>query len=336
MLVWLFSFFIAGYFIYDFFIADSKALQHGISVRGVERIRELDDIKKNANITFEKLFQTVLGAPEKKETAGNFYTRSKSSVVIDAKTHTILHNQNGKRKTAIASLTKIMTAMVVLDKTKDLENEIVTIDEETVLVEGTKVGCPRTGYCISNRLRVGEKLTVQSLLEAMLMNSANDASIALAKHIAGSQQEFAELMNEKARELGLEDTNFCNPSGLDEESRPGGCYSSAYDFARIAAFSLKYDEIWKAMKYKEKDIYAENMDLTHHIVNTDILIDQMPNCLGGKTGFTYEAGKSLMMAAHDPYNKDNKIISVMIDNPYRWQDTKELIDWIFAAYQWPE
>lgn len=336
-IVWIFSGLVAAYFVFGFFVNREGEEEKGeISVMGVEKTRNLECLTEKPNITFEKLFQETPDAPTKKETAGNFFTRSKSSIVIDAKTHTILHDQNGKMHTAIASLTKIMTAIIVMENIDDLKKEIVTIGEEPFFVEGTRVGCPRTGYCISNRLQIGEKISAQSLLEAMLMNSANDAAVALSMHIAGSQKAFANLMNEKVSQLGLEDTHFCNPSGLDEDSNPGGCYSSAYDLSRITASSMQYPEIWSIMKIKEKDIYSENLNLTHHIINTDILIDDIPNCLGGKTGFTYEAGKSLMMAAYSPYNKENKIISVMIDNPYRWVDTRELIAWIFQAYTWPE
>ena len=167
------------------------------------------------------------------------------------------------------------------------------------------------------------------------MNSANDAAIALAKHIAGSQEKFAEMMNNKAKELGLHNTNFCNPSGLDVDNKPGACYSSAYDLARITAYSLRYDEIWRIMKIKEKDIFSKDGQITHHIINTDILLEQIPNSLGGKTGFTYEAGKSLMMTAHHPANKNHKIVAVILDDINRWEDMKNLISWSFAVYTWP-
>lgn len=290
----------------------------------------------NSDVTFKNLLVDEPDAPVKVMGIGNFYARARSAVAIDAKTSTLLHYQNGKEKMAIASLTKIMTAILVAEKIADLENEIITINEEALYIDGTKVGCPRSDYCLSNRLQLGEKLTAHNLLEAMLINSANDAAVALAVHIAGSEKEFAKLMNEKAKSLGLTDTNFCNPSGLDEEDKPGGCYSTAYDIARIAAYSLQYDQIWQIMKIKEKDIYSTDKTIVHHIINTDILIDQLPNCLGGKTGFTYEAGKSLMMAAHNPSNFDNQIVAVILDDFYRWEDMKDLINWSFQAYNWPK
>lgn len=287
-------------------------------------------------ITFQQLLAVPHPeAPRKKTNAGNFYVRARSAIAIDVETGTILFYQEARKHTAIASLTKMMTAILVVEKISNLDQEAVTIDREAVLAEGTKIGCPRSGYCISNRLRVGEKISAKSLLEAMLMNSANDAAIALGKHLAGSQANFAELMNKKAKEIGLRDTYFCNPSGLDEDDRPGQCYSSAYDLARIAAYSLKYQRIWDIMKIKEKEIYSLDGKIKHRIVNTDRLLETMPNCIGGKTGFTYEAGKSLMTAAHHPNNRQHKVIAVILDDNWRWEDMKKLMDWVFTVYVWP-
>jgi len=289
-----------------------------------------------AGPTFSPVSSVFTNAPVKKEGYGETYIRAHASISIDAATGTILHYNKGKERRAIASLTKIMTAVLVIENIKNPKKEVVTIDREAVYAEGTTIGCPNSVRCVSNTLYVGEKVYAQNLLEAMLMNSANDAAIALAKHIAGSQKDFAKMMNEKARELGLKDTNFCNPSGLDEDDKPGGCYSSAYDFARIVAYALQYDEIWDILKIKRKEFSSVDGDWTHTIINTDILLDQMPNCIGGKTGFTYEAGKSLMMVAHHPQNPNHKVIGVILNDDYRWEDMKKLLNWSFEAYQWPD
>ncbi len=289
-----------------------------------------------AGPTFNPVSGIFANAPKKKDGYGEIYIRAHASISIDAATETILHYNRGKERRAIASLTKIMTAILVIENIKNLEKEIVTIDQEAVYAEGTTIGCPNSARCVSNTLYSGERVYAQNLLEAMLINSANDAAIALAKHIAGSQKKFAEMMNEKARQLGLKDTNFCNPSGLDEEDNPGNCYSTAYDFARIVAYALQYNEIWNILKIKKKEFYSVDGDWTHTIFNTDILLDQMPNCVGGKTGFTYEAGKSLMMVAHHPQNPKHKVIGVILNDEYRWEDMKNLLNWSFEAYQWPE
>lgn len=289
----------------------------------------------NDNITFEKLVIRDPDAPIKREGFGKFYAQARAAVVIDAETNTILHYQNAKKRLAIASLTKVMTAVLVVENIKDLKNETVIIDEDAVYEDGTKIGCPRGGFCPSTRLQVGEKISAWNLFQAMIMNSTNDAAVALAKHIAGSEEKFAKMMNEKARELGLEDTHFCNPSGLDDENNPGGCYSSAYDLARISAYSLQYDIIWDTMRVRNAEISSVDGKITHQIGNTDRLLDQMPNCLGGKTGFTYEAGKCLMSAATDPSGDNIKVVGVILDDYYRWQDMKSMLTWSFQAYQWP-
>ena len=155
-------------------------------------------------------------------------------VVVDADTGKILSGNHETDQRQIASLTKMMTAILVMEKIKNLD-EPVNIGDEEVYIEGTKIGCPRSGYCISPRLKIGEKVSAKSLLQAMLMNSANDAAIALGKHISGSQDSFASLMNEKAKQMGLINTHFCTPSGLEPDGRESECYSSASDIARISS-----------------------------------------------------------------------------------------------------
>jgi D-alanyl-D-alanine carboxypeptidase len=218
-----------------------------------------------------------------------------------------------------------------MEKVPNLD-EVVTIDKEAFATEGAKVGCPTSilSECNSERLHIGEKITVKNLLTAMLIDSANDAAIALGKHIAGSQKDFADMMNAKAEEMNLGDSHFCNPSGLDV----AGCYSSAYDLARIAAYSMKYDTIWKIMRTQETSVQSCDGKYEHILKNTDVLLGQIPNCLGGKTGFTYNAGKSLMLAATDPETEKHKVIAVILNDNNRWEDMKNLLDWTFSNYEW--
>lgn len=252
-----------------------------------------------------------------------------SSVVIDVDSGTILYYDKGRAHVPIASLTKIMTAVLVMENVHNLD-EVVTIDNEALSALGTKVGCPSSVLCNTETLHGGEKITAGDLLKAMLISSANDAAVALSKHIAGSQSAFAGMMNQKAHELNLGDSHFCNPSGLDEE----GCFSSAYDMARIAAYSMKYDVIWKIMGIEETSVRSCDGKYEHFLTNTDVLLGQIPNCLGGKTGFTYNAGKSLMLAAADPQDGKHKIVAVILNDDNRWEDMKKLIDWTFNNYEW--
>ncbi|NTW27148.1 MAG: D-alanyl-D-alanine carboxypeptidase [Candidatus Moranbacteria bacterium] len=300
-------------------------------VKGVEIQKQIELPKPKAQASDDPQF-----LPARKNGIDDLVvSNAHASVVIDADSGTILHYADGRTHRQIASLTKLMTAVLTMEKVKDLD-EVVTIDEEAVYAEGTKIGCPRSGYCISPRLKVGEKITVRSLLQAMLMNSANDAAIALANHMAGSQDAFAKMMNKKADDLGLVDTNFCTSSGLDldDENAAAGCYSSAYDIARIAAYSLRYDTIWKIARLPSNTIVTSvDGKIEHTILNTDQLLDQMPNIIGAKTGFTPLAGYSLLMVVADPSTK-HRIVGVVLDDPQRWQDIKTMVSWTFNSYTW--
>lgn len=307
------------------------------------KIEGASDAKNEENAAAEKSFKGSLTEnnrpdegfggsgyiPQRKQNYYDTKIFAGSSAVVDVDSGTILHYDNGRERIPIASLTKLMTAIIVMEKVKNLDEQ-VAITEDAILADGTKVGCPRSGYCVDERLHEGEKVTVKDLLMAMLLNSANDAAIALGDHIAGSQKDFARLMNEKAEELNLGDSKFCNPSGLDEDD----CYSSAYDIARIAAYSMKYDLIWKIMKMPEVEIGSCDGKYSHRLKNTDLLLGQIPNCLGGKTGFTYNAGKSLLLAAADPADGKHKIIAVILNDNNRWEDMAKLINWTFENYEW--
>ena len=255
-----------------------------------------------------------------------------SSVVIDAGSGTILEYENGRKQTQIASLTKIMTAVLVMENVKDLNEEVI-ISKAALNVDGTVVGCPTSILCNSNQMYVGEKISALNLLKAMLINSANDAATALAIHVAKTPENFVKMMNEKAKSLGLKDTNFCTPSGLEIDGKESECYASAYDIARIAAYSLQYNLIWDIMGTEEEQIYSTDGRYMHQLKNTDILLSEMPNCLGGKTGFTPMAGKSLLTVTIDPTGK-HKVISVILNDENRWEDMKKLVDWVFSNYQW--
>lgn len=255
-----------------------------------------------------------------------------SSVAIDVDSGTILHYENGRKRTQIASLTKIMTAILSVENIKDLE-ESVTIPKEAMLLPGTVVGCPTSGVCPSNRMFPGEKVKAIDLMKAMLMNSANDAAYSLAVHIAGSESKFVDMMNKKAKNLGLEDTHFCTASGLEIDGQENECYSSAYDIARIAAASLDHSLIWKIMRMPEDKFYSIDGKYMHELKNTDMLLQELPNCIGGKTGFTPLAGKSLMLAGTDPSGK-RRVIMVILNDAARWEDMRTLNSWIFGNYDW--
>jgi len=308
----------------------------------MEKVEGASDIKlESENMSFrdvisaQKNNETALGEsgfiPQRKKDYSETSVLAGSSVVIDVDSGTILHYDKGRAQVPIASLTKVMTAVLVMEKVPNLD-EVVTIDDEAFGADGAKVGCPTSilSECDSERLHIGEKITVRNLLTAMLIDSANDAAIALGKHIAGSQSAFADMMNARAEEMNLGDSHFCNPSGLDAT----GCYSSAYDLARIATYSMKYDTIWEIMRTQKASVKSYDGKYEHLLKNTDVLLGQIPNCLGGKTGFTYNAGKSLMLAATDPETEKHKVIAVILNDDNRWEDMKKLLNWAFSNYEW--
>lgn len=286
------------------------------------------------NLITKHSFPVASYTPIKKAEASEIsISRAHASIILDADSGTILYYDNGKEERQIASLTKIMTAIIVVENIKNLDEEKVIIDEDAVYTDGTKIGCPGSGNCPGNRLKVGEVISAGALFKAMLMNSANDSAIALAKHIGGTEEKFAQMMNDKVKELGLKNTNFVTASGLEIDGREKEGYSSAYDIARITAFSMRYKIIWDTFLIPETTVYSVDGKISHDIMNTDRLLGVMPECLGTKTGYTPLAGKSLMLVATDK-SKRHKIIAVILDDPYMWEDIQKMAYWAFNSYTW--
>jgi len=255
-----------------------------------------------------------------------------ASIIMDAESGKVLYARNADERRQVASLTKLFTATIVMERIKDLE-ELVTVDEEAVYAPGTRVGCPRSGLCTGVRLKPGEKISAHNLLKAALMNSANDAAIALGKHIGKTQDGFAQIMNARALELGLKNTHFCTPSGLEPDGREQECYSSATDMAQIAVHALEFPEIWEIMRLEKQFISSSNGEYTHEIFNTDQLLGQFPNLIGTKTGFTPLAGYSLLAVATDR-SENHKVVAVVLDDQARWQSIRSMFDWSFQAFDW--
>ena len=255
-----------------------------------------------------------------------------ASVILDVDSGKILYAQNADIERQIASLTKLFTATIVMERIKNLD-ELVTIDAEAVYADGTRIGCPRSGFCNGERLKVGEQLAARDLLKAALMNSANDSAIALGKHIGKTQDGFARIMNERAQELGLIHTHFCTPSVLELDGRESECYSSALDVAKIAAHALEFPKLWEIMRLDKQIIISSDGKWSHELFNTDQLLGQLPNLIGTKTGFTPLAGYSLLAVATDQ-SQTHRVVAVLLDDPYRWQNIQSMFGWSFQAIDW--
>lgn len=258
-----------------------------------------------------------------------------AAIVLDVDSGTILWEKNSTEKRSIASMTKLVTAMVVVDRIRDLD-EIVTIPSGVIPIEGTSVGCPTSVICNSEQFYVGEKVRVRDLLKSALIFSANDAATILGLHVAGSEEAFADLMNARMKEIGAGNTHFCRPSGLEFDADVESCYSSAYDIARVMAHLKqyeKYDVLWEMMRTKETTFHDVDGTVEHELKNTNRLIGDLPYLVGAKTGFTPRAGYCLGLASSDATRK-HTVISVVLDDYHRFDDVKMMNEWAFHNFTW--
>lgn len=249
---------------------------------------------------------------------------AKSAILIDNATHKILYEQNPDEKVPIASTTKIMTALVVLEDYSDKLNDEVTITKEMISVEGSDI-----------QLRTGEKITVDSLLKGLLIYSGNDAAYSLAIYLDG-KEKFVEKMNQKANYLGLKNTFYKDPAGLSEEG-----YSTAKDLSILSSYALRNKDFAKIVSTPNIVIASVDGKLVHDLKNSNRMLRSeeqyyYPFAIGIKTGFTNEAGHCLIGAAR---NNGRDIISVVLNTQENTlvasaKESKKLLEWGFANYNW--
>lgn len=234
-------------------------------------------------------------------------TSAEASIVICADTNQVLYGQSHHKKMAMASTTKIMTAILALENGNT--TDMVTVSANASRQEGSSI-----------YLKSGEKLSLENLLYGLMLNSGNDAAMAIAEHISGTADEFVILMNEKAKELGCNDTNFKNPSGLPDPDH----YSTAYDMAIIMSYAIKNDEFARITGTKEHKIETESA--VTYLKNHNRLLWQYPHATGGKTGFTKAAGRCFVSSA----KKDGvTLVAVTLSDPDDWRDHQNLLDFGF-------
>ena len=235
------------------------------------------------------LFSSAVPAPKTSETPadtvpegciGSLPVSAESAILIEAKTGTALYEKKADERLPMASTTKIMTALVALELAPP--ETVVTVPREAVGTEGSSV-----------YLFEGEQLTLEQLLYALLLASANDAAVAIACGTAGSVEAFAGKMNEKAASLGLRNTHFVNPHGLDDPDH----YTSARDLAVIARAALEVPLIRKAVSTQKITIPHNAEDGVRLLVNHNKLLRTYDGAIGVKTGFTKRSGRCLVSAA---------------------------------------
>ncbi len=277
----------------------------------------------------------LFGPPQRKPEARRlFLPEAAAAVVIDVDSGKILFDQNASELRPIASLTKLYTAYLVRQANIP-PHSVVTVTADDLRVVGSRVGCENSYTCAGRRLQVGEKLTVEDLLAAMLVSSANDAANILARYVSGSRENFVTLMNKRAREMGFEGVNFCTPSGLESVKEGERCLASAEMIARVAVQALSDDFIWKFLRTKEMTISSVDGKITHKLDATNRFAEagDMIGMIGAKTGFTPQAGYSLLLAVKHPQNQA-RIVAVILGDPRRWEDMKTLVEWTFDSYEW--
>ncbi len=234
--------------------------------------------------------------------------QSRAAVVMDATTKQVLYAKNPELKLKPASTTKLMTALISVERSK--LNDIVTISRRAVNVAPTKMG-----------FKIGDKVTIEELLYAALMKSANDAAVALAEAVAGSEKNFVKLMNQKAIALGLKDTKFVNPHGL-----PGrGQYITAYDLATIMGHAIKNPVIREILGTRVRKVSTET-GRSKFVKSTNKLLWFDEEVLGGKTGYTRRARHCFTGVAD---REEESVIIALLGTPKRdllWKEAETLLD----------
>ena len=235
---------------------------------------------------------------------------AKAAILMHADSGRVLYEKNADEHMLIASTTKIMTAIVVLEHCE--LDDLVEVDSRSAGIEGS-----------SMYLKAGESYTVEDLLYGLLLVSGNDAASALALHVADSMEEFAELMNAKAAELGMTESSFKNAHGLDEE----GHYSTARDMAKLAAYCMGNEDFARIARTVSHTVGEQTL------VNHNRLLREYDGCLGLKTGYTMAAGRTLVTCAE---RDGARYVCVTLNDPDDWDDHKALYDWAFANYSFAE
>ena len=238
----------------------------------------------------------------------NVNAQSKASVVIESSTKRVLHENNKDAKLAMASTTKIMTALITLENCENL-NEEVNINDRAVGIEGTSI-----------YLKKGEVLTVKELLYGLMLASGNDASLALAYHVGkGDLNNFVNLMNEKVKELNLTNTSFANPHGLDEENH----YTSTYDLAVITSVAMQNKDFKEIVSTKFMQITGHKDVGNRYLRNKQRLLKTLDGCTGVKSGFTDNAGRCLVTSCE---RNGMELICVVLNCPDMFEESASLIN----------
>ena len=249
----------------------------------------------------------------------NLAENAKSAILIEASTGEVLYSKNANQRLAPASMTKMMSLIIIMENIENGNlkwNDIVVVSKNAAGMGGSQIF-----------LEVNEMMTVEDLVKGICVASGNDATVALAEKIAGTEASFVKLMNEKVKILGLKNTNFVNSTGLDAKNH----YSSAYDMAIIARELVKHERVLKFSSIYE-DYLRKNTENSFWLVNTNKLVKYYSYIDGLKTGYTSDAGYCLTATGK---KKGMRLISVVMGeetNEKRTSDTMAMLDYGFNMY----
>ena len=266
------------------------------------------------------LFCLLLFAFFPRVNAEELIPNAKSGILIEESTGEVLFKKNESEKLSVASLTKMMVQIIVLE---NIESGKIKWDDE-VITSSNASGMGGTQIWLS----IGEKMSVRDLFKGLSIASANDATVALCEYIAGSEESFVKLMNDKAKDLGLKDTTFVNCTGLDEE----GHLSSARDLSIIAKELVSHEEIFEFSSLYE-DYIRVNTPNKYWLVNTNKLVRFYEGCDGLKTGFTDNAGYTMAVTAK---RGNLRLIAIVLgekESKIRNSETSSLLDYGFNNYK---
>ena len=269
-----------------------------IAVPQVEAVPDASGVPKANQVKYSLL----PGSSKVKLTA-------QSAVLLDVTTGDVLYDKEAHKKRPPASTTKIMTGILGLELASP--DEVVTVSPRAAQVGQASI-----------YLDPGERITIYELITGALVRSGNDACVAIAEHIAGSEARFVELMNQKALTLGAQNTNFVNTNGLPAKNH----YSTAYDLALMARYGLQIPEFASITRLRETEIHFVEPDILMDLRNTNKLLWKYPYADGVKTGTTNAAGKCLVASA----TKDGRqLVTVVLNAPDRFGDAQRLLEWGF-------
>ncbi len=248
------------------------------------------------------------------ETEKGIEVSAKSAILLCDNTDDVVFEKNADERLSMASTTKIMTTLIALEHAQQ-DDKTVTFTQD-MIAEGS-----------SMYLKVGDKLKLSDLATGMMMVSGNDSANAVAVTLGGSQEKFADIMNGKAKEIGMNHTHFVTPSGLDDENH----YSTAGDMAKLMQYAMHNEDFARLTAQKSMKVtFIRPSDVVNTYVNHNKLLSMYAYCNGGKTGFTKKSGRCLVTSAE----KDGvKLIAVTLNAPDDWNDHMKMYDYGFSRLQ---